>query len=203
MRGSCATVRHGYTMRDIDRLAKLSVYRDRTFTSDGHHRYGIAFSAIAESILTALDPPTDQDLVRAGWQAIYADVREMNHVYGRRPDQGAVEVASKPRYVTYWTNRPNQFEDNVTDQIAVWQVMRGLTETETQAIISLAMHDNYAAAAAAIDVKYSTFTMRISSARRKLRTLWFAPDSPPSRRTTDRRIGSYGRQSDTCPSGSA
>lgn len=194
-------VRHGYTMHDIDRLARLSVHRDRTLASDGHYRHGIAFSAIAEAIFTAETPPTDQELVRTGWQAIYADIRAMNHIYGRRPDAGAVEVASMPRYVAFWFNPSHRFEDDVIDRLAVWQVLEELTETEREAVTSLAMHDDYAAAAAAIEVKYSAFTVRISSARRKLHKRWYEPGVPPQKRTTDRRVGSYRPAPAACPAG--
>jgi uncharacterized protein YqiB (DUF1249 family) len=56
-------------------IAHQACAADRSLASDITTRYDTAWSAIALALVEAEHWPRPEALVRAGWQAIYADVR--------------------------------------------------------------------------------------------------------------------------------
>lgn len=187
-------VAHGYTMRDLDQIAAAACRADRSLVSDAHTRYDTAWSAIAEALCVAQEPPTRADLVRIGWQAIYNEVRAMRHTFGFLDKEGTHGVASSPRFVQYWTLPPERPEEGMAERIAVGQILAVLTDTEQAAVVALAVHGDYARAADALGIGYSAMTVRMSTARRRFRTHWFAPETAPPIKGTDRRVGSRTRE---------
>lgn len=183
-------IAHGYTMRDLDRLAASACTYDRSMASDTTTRYETAWSAIAEALCSTEEPPEWHDLFTVGWRAIYAEVREMRHLFGQRDKDGTNEVASSQRFRQYWTLPPERPEEGIAERMAVPQILAALTDTERAAVIALAVHDDYQAAADALGIKYTTMTMRMSSARKKFRAHWYAPETAPPVKGTDRRVGS-------------
>jgi hypothetical protein len=183
-------VAHGFSMSDLHEMTAAACRADRSLASDAHTRYDIAWSAIATALAEAGTPPTRQELVRVGWQAIYHEVREMRHMFGFRDKDGTSEVASSPRFRQYWTLPPTHLEDGIAERLAVPQILATLTDTERDAVVALAIHGDYQAAAKALGIGYTTMTMRMSSARRRFRAHWFAPETAPPVKGTDRRTGS-------------
>lgn len=187
-------VAHGYTLRDVHALARAACKADRSLSADMTTRYDTAWSAIAEHLHTAVIPPGRNELVRVGWQAIYADVRAMNRMYGVDSTGRSGEVASAPRFVAYWSvGQAEPADMDLIERIAVHQILATLPEHQRQAVVALALHDDYAVAAEALGLKYPTLTARLRLARKAFRELWFAPDTPPPARGTDRRVGTYGK----------
>lgn len=187
-------VAHGYTLRDIGRLTRAACAADRSMSADITTRYDIAWSAIAEHLCAAETPPDWNELTRVGWQAIYREVREMRVMFGFKDRDGTTGVATAPRYVQYWTVLPATPEEGLIERIAVAQVLGTLTGTYRDAIVALAVHGNYQAAADALGIQYKALVARIGTARKQIRTLWFAPETAPPIKGTDRRVGSYGKQ---------
>lgn len=185
-----AVVAHGYTMRDLDRLAASACTYDRSMASDAATRYEVAWSAIAEALCTAEEAPDWHDLFTVGWRAIYAEVREMRHMFGHRDKDGTNEVASSPRFRQYWTLPPERPEEGIAERMAVPQILAVLRPTEREAVIALAVHDDYQRAADALGINYSTLTQRMTAARRRFRAHWYAPETAPPVKGTDRRVGS-------------
>lgn len=143
-------VAHGFTMADLHEMAAAACRADRSLASDAHTRYSVAWSAIAEALTLATEdePPTRADLVRVGWQAIYREVREMRVMFGFKDRDGTNGVATAPRYVQYWTVRHSDPEDGLIERIAVGQVLATLSEPYRDAVVALAVHGDYQAAAA-------------------------------------------------------
>ncbi|MFD4258201.1 hypothetical protein ACFWR9_11360 [Streptomyces sp. NPDC058534] len=189
-----APVAHGFTMRDVHAMAAAACRADRSLASDAHTRYDVAWSAIASALAEADEPPGRTELVRVGWQAIYNEVREMRHTFGHRDKDGTNEVASSPRFRQYWTLPPAYPEDGLIERLAVPQILARLTDAERAAVIALAVHDDFQAAADALGIKYGAMTARISMARRRFRAHWYAPETAPPTNGTDRRVGAYGKQ---------
>lgn len=183
----------GYTLADIDHMARSACVADRSMASDVDTRYSVAWSAIAEHLYAATEPPTRQDLVRAGWQAIYQEVREMRHTFGQSRDDPNAEVASMPRAQQYWFMPKPDPDLGVIDRLAVRQIMDTLKPAYRDAVVALAATDDYRSAAEALDIKYSALTARLSVARKIFREHWFAPDVAPRIRGTDRRVEAYER----------
>lgn len=186
-------VAHGYTMNDLHTLTVAACRADRSLVSDAHTRYSVAWSAIATSLAEAATPPDRQDLIRTGWQAIYREVREMRVMFGFKDREGTHGVATAPRFVQYWTIPPAMPEEGLIERLAVSQILDTLTTPYRDAIVALAVHDTYQAAADALGITYVAFVARINVARKQLRRLWFSPDTAPPAKGTDRRVGSYNK----------
>ena len=188
-------VAHGYTLGDLHAMAVAACSADRSLASDARTRYDTAWSAIAEALTLADhdDPPARTDLVRTGWQAIYAEVREMRVMFGFKDRDGTTGVATAPRYVTYWTVRHHDPEDGFIERLAVRQILPTLPDVYRDAVIALAVHGTYQDAADALGIRYTAFVGRIRTARRRLHALWFAPETAPPFRGTDRRVAAYGK----------
>ncbi|MEU6990320.1 hypothetical protein ABZ953_06615 [Streptomyces sp. NPDC046465] len=197
-------VAHGFTLGDLHAMAVAACSADRSLASDARTRYDTAWSAIADALAVADgdDPPARTDLVRTGWQAIYAEVREMRHTFGFKDRDGTTGVATAPRYVTYWTVRHHDPEDGFIERLAVRQILPTLPGLYRDAVMALAVHGNYQDAADALGIGYTAFVARIRTARRRLHALWFAPETAPPVRGTDRRGAAYGKAPAThCSSG--
>lgn len=188
---------HGYTLRDLDGIARSACMADRSLASDVTTRFGVAWSAIAEHLCTAVEPPTWQDLVRIGWQAIYQEVREMRHTFGQMRDDPNAPTASMPRAQQYWFVPASDPEEAFVERLAVGQVLDTLKQIDRETILALAVHDDYRRAAESLGLKYATFTQRMSVARRAFRRQWFAPDPAPPIRGTDRRVEAYDKAPQT------
>lgn len=185
---------HGFTRRDIDHMARAACLADRSHSSDMTTRYDTAWSAIALALCEADEPPTRADLVRTGWQAIYADVKAMNRLYGVDSTNRAGEAASAPRFVTYWTHIPHDSaSESLIERIAVWEILATLWDVEHDAVQALADHDDYQAAADSLGIAYKALIRNLNAGRTRFRRRWYAPDSSPTIRHTDRRVGAYDR----------
>lgn len=198
-------IRHGYTLADLDRIANSAVTADRSYCSDVAYRRDLAWSAVAEALCEAAEPPPSQDLVRAGWQAIYRDVRAADRMRGRRDLAWDAAEPHRPRFAAYWLACrvvPSP-ETRVVERIAIGQAMAVLTPAAREAVIALAVHGDYLAAADACGLAYSAFTARLSGARRAVDAVWFEHETP-RRRRPDRRAGSRtATPALTCRSGHA
>ncbi|GAA2218388.1 hypothetical protein GCM10010400_75590 [Streptomyces aculeolatus] len=191
-RPSAWTVGHGYSLADVDRLARTSVAAARGAGVDAATRYGLAWSAIAETIVGATEPPARAELVQAGWKAIHAELRAVLHARGYRDGHVYEGAGSSPRYWRYWwTPADEGAVDRVTDAIAVQQALAVLTPTQLDAVAALAAHDDYAAAAEALGWPYKRLASRVAEGRRRIAAAWYAPDSPPARRGHDKRRGTH------------
>jgi len=190
-------IAHGYTLADLDTLARKACAADRSLAGDMTTRYDTAWSAIAVALCEADRWPRPETLVRAGWQAIYREIREMQHTYGYSEHLRDLS----PRAAAYWTRRPaDHTEDRVIEPLAVQQIAATLTPAETRAITALALHDDYQAAADALGVGYHTLHQAVRVARIRFRRRWYAPDTPPPTGGMDKRVRSR-TQPDHCPQG--
>jgi hypothetical protein len=197
-----AELPHGYTLRDLDAMARAACAADRSLSSDMATRYQVAWSAIALALVEAPHWPRRESLVRAGWMAIYAELREMQHTFGvsRDADRGA--VASGQRFREYWWHGTVDFEDGLVERLAVGPCLGTLTDAEREAVTALAVHDDYRAAAEYLGLRQKAFQARIDAARRRFMRRWYYPETPPQTRHTDRRVEAYGKErSATCHRG--
>lgn len=195
---SLVEVRHGYTLHDLDQMTRAAVIADRSMASDVHDRKDTAWSAIAEHLVTCEEPPTRQELIRVGWQAIYRDTRKTFREHGR-PDTawGSDVYQSRPRFTQYWRElqvTPSH-ERRIVESIAVYQVLARLTPTYRDAVVALAAMEDYAKAAALLGISYQAFGFRIQTARKRILKLWHEGETPYlSPHRTDRRVGSHGAE---------
>lgn len=185
-------VRHGYTITDLHQLTVAAIKADRSMAMDYADRRDIAWSAIAEALCAAEEPPRRGDLIRAGWQAIYNAVREEYRQHGYADRAWDSGYATAPRFLQFWfPTVVRSHEDRIVERIAVHQILDTLTPTYRDAIIALAVHDDYRRAAEGLNLKDSAFRLRLSNARQKLLTEWFEGETPRRVYAVDRRVGSH------------
>lgn len=189
-------IAHGYTLADLDRMARAACAADRSLAGDMTTRYDTAWSAIATALCEAETWPRPETLIRAGWQAIYAEIRAMQHTYGYSEYVGGFG----PRAAAYWTRIPaDHMDDKVIEPMAAWQILATLTEKELAAVTALAALGDYQAAADALGISYLAFHQRLTAARTRFRRRWYAPETPPPVRGMDKRIRSR-TLTNRCPS---
>lgn len=202
---SLTEVKHGYTLLDLEQMTRAAVIADRSMASNIEDRKDAAWSAIAEHLCLSEEPPTRQELIRIGWQAIYREARTAFRDRGR-PDKAwsSDEYESRPRFAQYWRDMQvmPSHEGRVVESIAVWQVLESLTDTYRSSLVALATVDDYAKAADMLGINYKALVARIGTARKSILRLWHEGETPRKVRHTDRRVGSYSAEKAThCSAG--
>lgn len=186
--GDDAHVAHGFSLRDLDRMTHAAAIADRSRALDYADKMAIAWSAIAEALVAAAEPPDRQALVRVGWQAIYRTVRDDYRSHGRN-DDGEV----MPRFAMFWFSpvTHDSPENWIVEAVAVGQVLDTLTPIYRDAMVALAVHDDYLRAARSLGIEYKAFVARIGVARKRLLTLWHEGEAPHRVYYADRRVESH------------
>lgn len=180
-------IRFGYTLRDLDQMTRAAAIADRTMALGYDDKKDIAWSAIAEELLTVDEPPERQRLIRVGWQAIYSTVRDSYRARGRS-DTGE----EMPRFVQFWGRMVDHFpEDRIVEGIAADQIVATLTPTYWDALLALAVCDDYKAGAESLGISYVAFVARVNVARKRVLALWHEGETPHRTRRTDRRVESH------------
>lgn len=183
-------LRHGWTIEHVDGLAWGVATSDRWHSATpleekhDHARYGIL-----THLLSVGEPPASHDLYRAGLAEIGRAVTADNQFYGRRhtADEHG-NFGHIPQAARYWTHTPQTLEDRVIERIALTQVWPLADDRQRQAIAALAACGDYEQAAAAIGVQRSALTKRLRGGRTAITAAWFEHETPPRRRSNDRRV---------------
>lgn len=182
-------VAHGYTVRDIEHITRLVLRLDRWYTAaDGEERYDAVWFGIVEHLLTAAEPPTRNELLRAGTEASDARVKDEMRTHGR---DTRVIGRRMPRFYAYWrpSNTPGP-ENGVVDRLAVQQIWPLLQPRQQQALTALAATGDYERAAAVLGVTLGTLSVLISGGRRRFYAWWHEHEEPSRQWRTDRRVRS-------------
>jgi hypothetical protein len=188
-------VKYGYTLRDLEQMTHAAMKADRSMAMDYADRRDIAWSAIAEELCAAPHWPKRSTLIQAGWQAIYKAVREEYRQHGYADREWGNGHASAPRFMKYWfPSVTHSHEDRIVERLAVGQVVDILTPIYRDAVVALAVHDDYRLAAEALGIKPKAFQARIDTARQRMLARWFQGETPRKVRQTDRRVEVHGQE---------
>lgn len=183
-----ATVAWGYTMADIDRIAKsvarysgnVSWLGDRGFGE----RVDAAWFGIAERLYDIdayPDEPAERDLFIAGRIAVNQQEQQDRQAHGINKSDDFKERKS---FGTYWRTvaAPTEdFTDRIAERLALPQALKLLELEEYEAIAALAAFGTYRAASEALGIGENLLWKRISSARRTIIAAWIAPETPPEK----------------------
>ncbi|WP_155054553.1 RNA polymerase sigma factor sigma-70 region 4 domain-containing protein [Streptomyces blattellae] len=183
-------VAHGYTMRDLDALARAVVSNNRAWwpAGDRDDLYTAAWHGIAEHLCAADERPVRRDLLEAGRQALARDVKETMQFHGARRDS----TNNGARYAMYWqwagrvTPSP---EAGIVERTALAQILAALTPRQRQAFTALATLGDYVEAARLLDIEAQTFRSLLGRARGAFRELWHEGEAPSAHWGCDRRAG--------------
>lgn len=182
-------IRHGYNLADLDQLARAAVrVGARTGVTSAAELYDSAWSAIAERLCTADEPPARTDLIGAGMSAISDAVWAAERCHGW--DRQAHDI--RPSFATYWIDHAGPTpspERAVIDRTALWQIWASgpLTDGQRQALLALATYRDYQLAADSLGLPYKTFHQRVRYARQAFLTAWHEGETPSKVWAADRR----------------
>jgi DNA-directed RNA polymerase specialized sigma24 family protein len=184
------TVAHGYTLRDLDALARSVVMNNRTWwpAGDRDDLHAAAWHGIVEHLCTAEDRPARRDLLEAGRTALHDDVRDTMRHHGARRDSSN----NGQKYAMYWdwagraTPSP---EAGIVEREALSQILGALTARQREAFTALAAAGDYADAAQILGIADQTFRSLLGRARDSFRGLWHEGEQPSAHWGCDRRAG--------------
>lgn len=188
-------LRHGFTYGRAEALAWAAVRRHApTLGLDLSDRFEAAWSAVTEHLYRASEPPTPEELVRAGWDELARLCRTdlYEHGYAVRPGYGRDRLAgsgSAASFRRYWeTPRPPTPEDVVVDRMAVRQILPELTGPQAQALLALAVHGDYDRAAEALGMPPKSYESLLRRARAAFFALWHEHETPSRTWRHDKRV---------------
>lgn len=179
------TLRYGYNLADLDRLTRVALSRGWASNTDRRLRYHIAWSAIAIALYAAAEPPEPADLVRAGWESISGYLKTERRHWGLKQDG-----STRPSFALYWdevirhTASP---ENGVVERVTLWQIWTRLPAESRNALLALAIYDEYAPAAKALDLRRDTYYAQVRRARLRFLRLWHEGETPSRLWGNDRR----------------
>jgi len=183
------TLRWGYNLSDIQRLAHLA--RSSVIgPAPASGAYQHAWDGIISALYEATERPEPRDLIIAGSQAAtHAHRDDMRHRGISKRTKG-----TGPRVAMYWSwmSRPSSSpEGTVVERTALWQIWPRLTESQRDALLALAVHEDHQDAAAALGKSRLTFASQLCRARKRFLDLWHEHEKPSAlwgadvRRRTD------------------
>lgn len=195
-------------MENLDHLARIVVVANAQWWPGGDRKDQIdtAWSGIVEHLYASTDEPSERDLLDAGTRALVEDTKGYRKQHGlhegtHRGEHGY--IGDGPRFAAYWFEpKSAPWEEHVVERDALHRILPLLKDAHREALLALAATGDYAQAAQALGLKYSTLTQRLAEARRTFRQHWFAPDTAPPIKGTDRRVGSRAKPlSEFCKGG--
>lgn len=188
-------VAHGYTMRDLDALARAVVANNRAWwpAGDRDDQYAAAWHGIVEHLCTTDEPPHRHDLMEAGRNALAADVRDTMRHHGARRD--STNTGQKHAMYWEWAGRAVPSPENgIVEHLALDQILAALTRRQRQALDALAATGDYAEAARLLGIEGQTFRSLLGRGRGAFRALWHEGETPSRPWGCDRRAGSTADQ---------
>lgn len=178
--GDKAVIAHGYTMGHVDRLANR-VARDVWVSRliDESEKREAAWFAMIEMLYEEAERPTPGQLIWAGKVGVFRSHESAlrHHGLAKRYD-----FAPSPRFSAYWMHHAghtgDDFTEKIAERLALPQVLAVLTPKQYEAIVALAVHRKQTIAAEALGLEIKTFQRRIQVARKRLKEVWFGPETP-------------------------
>ncbi|RKR92825.1 hypothetical protein BDK92_7307 [Micromonospora pisi] len=184
-------LRWGYTLADLQRVARSAAATTRAMAGDYDDRYAEAFGAAAERLYEAEHWIPEHKLFQAAQDSLWTENRKTLSYRGAayRNDEGWGESGTGPNFVTYWTDvtrvTPSP-ENHIVDRLALAQILPTLTERQREVIGALAAFDDHALARAALG-DLSCYATHLANARRRFLSYWHEGEVPSRPWGTDRR----------------
>lgn len=183
-----ATVAHGYTMADLDRIAWRAVRKNRSGALDPEDKHYAAWHGVIDELFATNDAPTPYELLVAGLKALDRAVQSEARHHGS-PTFDGQDWHNAPRFSQYWlpVRQPQSdgFTDRLVEVVALPAALSVLSAEQYEAIVTLAAFDNdMQAAADAIGMKYHGAYYRVQSARKLIKEVWFEGETPAGSKPT-------------------
>lgn len=184
-------LRWGYTLDDLQRVARSAAATTRAMAGDYDDRYAEAFSGAAEALYAAEHWVPEHRLFRGAQDALFEMSRKDRSYQGcaYRHGEGWGEAGSGPNFVRYWmdvTATTPSPEGRIVAHMALAQILPALTARQREVIGALAAFDDHRAARQALG-GLSCFGTHLANARRRFLALWHEGEVPSKPWGTDRR----------------
>lgn len=184
-------IRGGWTLADLDRLARTVVSNNRTWwpAGDRDDLYAAAWHGIVEHLYTAEEPPARNDLMEAGRKALAHDVKANMRHHGARTDG----TNNGQKYAMYWEWAGRAVpspEHGIVERVTLEQILAALTPRQREAFTALAAAGDYPEAARLLGIADQTLRSLLGRARTAFRELWHEGEVPSAHWGCDRRAGS-------------
>jgi hypothetical protein len=182
-------IRHGYTMADLDQIARMAMARGYGHMMIDHYdRYQGAWDGAVDLLLTSPIPPDRQDLVAAAARHLSREWKSYRRLHGLT-DEGGIG----PRFIAYWAEPPEPAAERLMEAMTLKVVWDPLSTTHRDTLAALAAAGDRQRAAACSGVSRHAFTQRLRKARRAALIAWFDHEAAPLRLLADRgrQVGSY------------
>lgn len=168
---------HGFRVSDLDRMVRVVMARGFMQYIEPNDRYGHAFSAVAEALVTAEGQPSETDLVRAGMYEVGSVTRQVRHHHGVDPRNLHLGLGGMKGHAKYWwlfiRGSDSDIGERVVERVAVWQVLEVLVPYQRRAVVALADADgDYGVAAAGLGLSRGVFRTYMALARRNFKMYW-------------------------------
>lgn len=174
-------LRHGYTLADVDGIARSAARTAGAYTSDFTERFDLAYSAVVEALFAADDRPSGHELFDAGCLAIWRELRAAQRGWGLVPAAGGGQrtMAAFDRYWAAHAPPTPSPEQMVVEATAGRQIWSTLTALQREALtVYAACGFSLPAAAEALGVPVKTLSARVDYARAAFLRLWHQGETP-------------------------
>lgn len=184
-------IRGGWTLADLDRLARAVVSNNLTWwpAGDRDDMYAAAWHGIVEHLYSADGEPTRNGLMEAGRNALAEDVKATMRHRGTRRDTRN----NGQKYAMYWEWAGRAVpspEAGIVDRLALEQILPALTSGQRAAVEALAAAGDYEEAARLVGTAQAGLKSQLMKGRRRFRELWHEGETPSGHWGCDRRAGS-------------
>lgn len=180
MKGVVTELRYGFTLADMDGIARSATVTAGYAASNFDDRYSEAWMAVAETLYAAEQAPTRRDLWYAGLDAVYMSIRDDRRHYGAPTDKRDAPLASAPGFLRFWDSYVVQpdFSGHLVELHALNQIWPQLGAAHQRALLALAAGGTLASAAEAMGLPLGSAQTRIDRARHRFRVLWHEHEKP-------------------------
>lgn len=187
-------LRWGYTLDDLQRVARGAAATMRAMAGDYDDRYGEAFAAAATALYGSEHWIPEHDLFRAARDALCLENRKLQQFRGcaSLPDGTRGANGTGPNYVRYWrdiTAPTPSPEVRIVERLALEQILPTLTRRQREVIGALAALDDHRAAWEALGFSKDLWAVHLSGARRRFLEAWHEGEVPSRPWGSDRRGG--------------
>jgi hypothetical protein len=184
-------LRWGYTLADVQRVARSAAATTRAMAGDYDDRYAEAFGAAAERLYEAGHWIPEHKLFQAAQDALWNTSRKDRSYRGAayRHGQGWDDNGTGHRYSVYWsdvTRHTPSPEARIVEHVALGQILPLLTPRQREVVAALAAFDDHAQAQAALG-GLSSYATHLAAARKRFLAAWHEGEIPSRPWGTDRR----------------
>lgn len=178
-------VLHGYTLADLDRMARAAMRDARAGVWSSRDRYQHGWDGIVDVLVGAGARPVAGYLIAAGRTEIERAGGVERHHHGL-----TTGMTAAPRHAIYWRDQSGPTppaEERIVERLALAQIWATLSPDEREALTVLAVTNSQRGGAEMLGVHYMTVGKWVRRGRTAFLALWHEGETPSRLWRRDRR----------------